>query len=700
MSPSFGPDLWGVFKTPNALRTKAGHPRFAAWRERFFEQVDAALASGAQEPGASACESLRERAGLAQDAAFAYRISLDEKYLCGAVKTLEAVRECPLPWTYPGHVEMYPQDTAELYTAEIVKACASALSWVWPELSAARRRPFIDMIVERGGRPIYAGAAAGCWWANALNSNWTAVLNSGLGFAALLLREIDPVTASMWLDHARSRIVEMLDLAAEEGAGVEGPSYWLYCFGSIQDLVEAIYNVTGENLYQHPFWLRCSRFLPYIALPDLSAWVNYADSPHDGLSGSAFFHGVAARTGDGLSQWFADTVMERHDDTSWKNVIYYDPSVEARPIDTEPPCRVFSSIHLASFRSGWERDAVFMLFKGGSNAWSHTHLDLNSFVIAVGGERLAADPGPAPYSPAYWHSVEPPVSTAWHNCIVVDGAHQRMGAQYAMSYDLEEAGDCYSRLVDAVCHEDMAMVRGDASTAYGDVLSRAWRDIVYLKPDVFVVADDLLARNARVQRNFEWMLHSEYPLCEAEGAIEARGESAALLVQPVFPVGWEHKFVSDRTMPKADGRPLYGVSIRPPWHHKWNVCPGRSPYPDWDPRGAAEPLYGPECHYVVVLSVLRHGAACRYDLEPLAQSTAKGVILRAPDETAIVLFNRSGAPVDLAGIRTDAERLVLRSRGERVTWDMVRATTLSYHDRLLLETTDGERVSSAQSQKT
>ena len=141
-----------------------------------------------------------------------------------------------------------------------------------------------------------------------------------------------------------------------------------------------------------------------------------------------------------------------------------------------------------------------MLFKGGSNAWSHTHLDLNSFFIAAGGERLATDPGPEPYSVHLWHSVMPAVSTAWHNCIVVDGAHQRMAAQYAMSLDLEEAGDCYSRLSDHLSSEFVEMIRGDATSAYADTLERAWRDIVYLKPDVFVIFDDLRAKPARVQR--------------------------------------------------------------------------------------------------------------------------------------------------------------------------------------------------------
>jgi hypothetical protein len=582
----------------------------------------------------------------------------------------------PSPWLYSGHAEMYPEDPADLTTAETTKACANAVSWTWPLLTEDERRGFIEMIAERGGRPIYEGATQGCWWGTALSSNWTAVLNSGLGFAALMLQAIDPEKAAAWLSFARARIVEMLDLAQEEGAGIEGPGYWLYCFGSIQDLVEALRNVNRDDLYAHPFWRRCSRFLPYLALPDLSAWVNYADTGYRGLGGSAFFHGVAARVQDPLAQWFGNQILERESGGTWKNLLYYDPSVPERPVSEEPPCRFFRSTHLASFRSSWDADAVFMLFRGGSNAWSHTHLDLNSFFLTAYGERLAAEPGPEHYSLAYWHSIQPVVATAGHNCIVVDGGHQRVPPQYAMSYDLEEAGDCYSRLSDHLSSDDLEMIRGDASSAYGDTLERAWRDVVYLKPDVFVIFDDLLAHPVRTQRNFEWLLHSECPLADTEGGIEARGESARLLIQPIFPRGWEHKYVPGKTVPYADHKPLHCVSIRPYWHHKWNVNPRRSPYPHWDPRGDAEPLYSRDCQYLVVLQALRSDAEPRFEIEALEERGAKGVRLTSGDETAVVLFNHEGGTVELGGVTTDAEKVVVRRRSDRTLWAIVRGTAL------------------------
>jgi hypothetical protein len=471
----------------------------------------------------------------------------------------------------------------------------------------------------------------------------------------------------------------MLDLAAEEGAGVEGAGYWLYCFGSLQDTVEAIRNVTGEDLYDHPFWAVCSRFLPYLALPDFSAWVNYADTGYKGLGGSHFFHGVAARRRDPFAQWFGNEILRRDGGVSWKSVLYYDPDVPEQGPEAEPPCRFFQSIHMASFRSGWDEDATFMLFRGGSNAWSHTHLDLNSFFITGHGERLATEPGPEHYSLAYWHSIQPVVSTAQHNCIVVDGAHQRVPAQYAMSYDLEEAGDCYSRLSDHVSEDWVEMIRGDATTAYGDTLSRAWRDIVYLKPNVFVIFDDLIAHAVRCQRNFEWLLHSECELHDIGGGIEARGENATLRIEPVFPTGWEHKFITDRNIPHADHQPLHAVSIRPYWHHKWNVNPVKSCYPHWHPRGDAEPLYDNNCQYLIVLTVLGAGEEPAFTLEPIAHGTAKGVRLVGENEQTVVLFNPNRETVEFDNLQTDAEKVVLRAGVDQPRWATVRGTSLTWN---------------------
>ncbi len=672
-------DPWSVSSRLEAIRANGRHELFASWVERSLTSPSSPAATPRDGEG------VRAAAHAAESAAFGWLLDASPARADDARRHLESVVRSDCPWAHPGHTEMYPEDRADLLVSEITKGCVNAASWLWPVLDGPLRDGLLTTIADHGGRVIFEDAEKGCWWADALYSNWTAVLDSALGYAALAWGTVDPAEAETWLRRATDVTVQMVDLAADEGVGVEGAGYWLYCFGSLQDLVEALHNMGRASLYEHPFWQRCSRFLPYLALPDFSAWVPYADCGRKGMGGSAFFHGVAARLRDPLAQWLGNTILRRHGGAGWRSLMYFDPSVPEQPIDPEPPCRVFDSLHLASFRSGWDADATVMLFKGGSNAWTHTHLDLNSFFIAAGGERLATDPGPEPYSVHLWHSVMPAVSTAWHNCIVVDGAHQRLAAQYAMSLDLEEAGDCYSRLSDHLSSGHIEMIRGDATSAYGDVLSRAWRDIVYLKPDVFVICDDLRAHPARVQRNFEWLLHSEFPLVDVEGGIEARGERKRLLIQPVFPLGWEHKHVTGKLLPHGDGAPLHCLSVRPYWHHKWNVNPRRSPYPHWDPRGDAEPLYEHACRYLVVLQVGDLDAPPRFTVERLEAGSAQAVRLTGEGEEWLVAFSAEGCAAQIGDVETDAEKLVLgRVRGEE-HWAVVRGTHLARGGKALLQ---------------
>jgi hypothetical protein len=675
------PDLWNLRGSISRLRLNAERPILAEWYKQWLAKVNHDF-TDFETPPANEIVDARVVTLPSRDLALAAlltgRPELGEKAVA-LIRSLIAGKASLVHWCHNG---MYPRDNADLITSVTTQDCVQILSWLGPELDD-ESAGLLYGFVRQGGEAIWRDIQTGCWWANALNSNWTSCLNLGLFYAALIVQVHDPDTAAPWLAYARDRMIEMMDLAQAEGAGVEGAGYWVGCFLHIQNFVEALYHTTGENLWEHPLWSRTSRFLPYLVLPDWSGFVNYADTGTHSLNGTGFFHAVAARTRDPLAQWFANRILRLRGETDFTSLHYYDPEVEEQPLDGEPACRLFSSIHLASWRSGWDKDAVFMLFKGGSNAWSHTHLDLNSFLIYAYGEELAVEPGPAPYSLHYWHSIVDEVSTKWHNCIVVDGGHQRMAAQYAMSYNLEEAGDCYSCLSDSLSSDFIEMISGDASTAYGDTLERAVRDVIYLKPDVFVIYDDLRTNGVRCQRNIEWMLHSGCPLIDGDGEIVATGERSGLHIQPVFPEGWEHKHIKGKETPK-DHRTLHCISIRPYWYHKWNVNPARSPYPHWDSRGDSEALYPRDYHFLMVLQVVPAGQKPRFTVEDAQDQDFCGVSLTGDGEHGVIIFNPDGRAVEFGGVETDAEKAVVLSTSGGTLWAVVRGTNAAYkQDRML-----------------
>ena len=218
------------------------------------------------------------------------------------------------------------------------------------------------------------------------------------------------------------------------------------------------------------------------------------------------------------------------------------------------------------------------------------------------------DPGPW-LTDHYWTSVEPPVSTALQRY----GRRRRPSGgppRYRMSSDLEESGAAWCRLDGFADDGGCASVRGDATAAYADTLERFVRRLHFRRPALLVVVDDVVVRDVRTQRHLQWLLHTVLPTEVAgEGRLVVRGTRHDLWVSAVLPAGGRWKTLPDRAAPAGSSRPaVHAWALRPPWHHIWNVSPGRSPYPQWDGRGTPG-LYGPRYQFAVVLEVTPAGSS-------------------------------------------------------------------------------------------
>ena len=689
------PDIWGARERSTELRARSKVGRYRAWLESLKERCDALVGDGAPPSEDDGGSSARVGAEEAVDLAWAWFLTQRNEYAITARAKLENVAQMTGGWSRQDHAEMYPEDRADLIVSETIKAGATALSILDPLLSPEERWHLAEHCCIAPGQIVFEDAAKGCWWANAPNSNWTAVLNSALGFAGIVGLEQPARETEAWIEHARKRISEILDLASTDAGGVEGPSYWIYCFGSAQDFAVADQVAGDTSLLSHPFWAKAAQYLQYFALPDFTGWVNYGDTPYDSMAGSHVFHGIARHCSDetakGLARKFAEDLLEHHPALIWKNLLHdtaMEPEQDAHASQLLPRSAFFRSVHLASFRSGWQPEDTLLFVRGGSNAWSHMHLDLGSFVIHSCGERLAVDPGPAPYSIDYWHSIVDEVSTRWHNCMVVDGANQRVGAQYAMTNEIEEAGDCYGRMFGHVSGRSIDLLSIDCTAAYGDYLERYVRSFAFLSPGLIAVFDDCRTISGRFQRNFEWMLHSECPMVAEGDTVVARGEKAELRIHQLIPTDGEHKFVAGKTLPKLDDRPLYCVSMRPFWHHKWNVRPTSSAYPHWHLKGDTTPLYGNEYRFLSVLQIVpKHNSHLAHEVRTLECERGFVVEMSNHAERYVVGFDPDGRGISVDGVTTDAAVLAVRESladsKPGVEWATTGGTRLELHGREL-----------------
>jgi hypothetical protein len=165
------------------------------------------------------------------------------------------------------------------------------------------------------------------------------------------------------------------------------------------------------------------------------------------------------------------------------------------------PAGTPDAIHMPSI--GWvamhsslaDRGRSSVYFKSSPyGSFNHSHADQNSFVINAKGQPLAIDSGYYDYynSPHWkgWYK-----QTRAHNAMTFDGGRGQMHDTMAAKGEITqfETTPAYD------------VVTGDATQAYGGVLTRAARSMVYVRPGVLLVFDSLASDTPRA---WEWNIHA------------------------------------------------------------------------------------------------------------------------------------------------------------------------------------------------
>ena len=143
-------------------------------------------------------------------------------------------------------------------------------------------------------------------------------------------------------------------------------------------------------------------------------------------------------------------------------------------------------------------------------SFNHSHPDQNSFIIQAYGEQLAIDAGFYDYYGSD-HDIGFAKKTYAHNAITFNNGN---GQPW---YDITAKGS----VTQYVTHTDFDAVTGDATPAYKGDLGKAVRHIVFIRPDMFIVIDDLEAKSGESYQ-FEWFLNAETDIVVSENKTDAR----------------------------------------------------------------------------------------------------------------------------------------------------------------------------------
>ncbi len=178
------------------------------------------------------------------------------------------------------------------------------------------------------------------------------------------------------------------------------------------------------------------------------------------------------------------------------------------------------------FSSLPDDNKISMVFRSSEKgSKGHMHPDQNMFVIQALGENLAIDSDYYDYhnSPLYlnWNA-----KTYSHNSVTYDIGEGQPHSDYAAT----------GKILNFVDHSDFALATGDATKAYKGGIDKFKRDIIYIRPDTYIVIDDLKSRPDTASE-FEWWLNTlgDIKLYQSGKGVQITKNEAALDVKVAYP---------------------------------------------------------------------------------------------------------------------------------------------------------------------
>ena len=439
--------------------------------------------------------------------------------------------------------------------------------WCHAHLTAAEKTKVTSILVSQMERDMQNGRL----WRSFHNAGHTHAMT--LTLAALALYGDHPFgdRALAFLRPELEDILLTFDEVFPDGAWAEGADYARHASHHGLRTFLALKSATGTDLIaQSPHLRNVATFVFYATKPNGLMW-NGDDNDYPYLS--AWEHRAllmhAAEYRDPHAQWFLNHVdverFELEEKDRWEHLLWYDASIPEKPLDDLPLARNFRGKGLVLARSAWnDPNATWIAFTNGDYFGDHVHYDVNAFQIHHKGA-LAIDSGRYDddwdaagkadqiarsqlfnyYQRTIAHNtmlVFDPNEQGWGHGLLNDGGQRHLiwknGARnvpedYAQgTFPSDDGiGTCDWKTNpgrwdrgDITAYEttpDFVFVRGDGTKAYApEKLSRFVRELVWVRPNIVVVFDRVVAKHERT-----WLLHSvNEPRLDANGFEIEEGE--------------------------------------------------------------------------------------------------------------------------------------------------------------------------------
>jgi hypothetical protein len=214
----------------------------------------------------------------------------------------------------------------------------------------------------------------------------------------------------------------------------------------------------------------------------------------------------------------------------------------------------------AVMRSGWGRKENYLVFDVGPLGFGHIHQDKLNLVLWAWGREILFDSGGGSYEHAskfrQWS-----LSTASHNSVLVDGLNQNVPESRDWKVRYKDPASVAQSPIDAgwISTPAFDYARAVFDRGYGPArqkIARHERQVLFLKPDIFVVAD-LLTPIDDLEHTYDarWhLLTTKTDTNPTTGVVVTADPGLAnLAIVPLHPEGLSVKAVSAQETPEILG---------------------------------------------------------------------------------------------------------------------------------------------------
>lgn len=432
---------------------------------------------------------------LALNCGYAYLLTGDEKYVEPARLAMMEMTT----WDFENNVSYKHHD---IEFRDVTWQTAYALDWTYDKIPEADRKKIIEML-RYNTQVMCDHLLDGIRKSPYDSHGWTAYGYIG-NIAIALYGEVPE--AEGWIRSVLPTYIALLPpWSYQDGGWSQGPNYWTNSSEYNQRFMDVLKLSGMIDLYDTA-WAR-NEYLWNVYVTPAGIHHTFGDATsaatvrldstgrtRNSISNQAYF------MQNGVAKWLLEQQK-----TNWTSETdnYYVANMadlESTPPYDYPLGKEFKDI-------GWivmtddliSEDRVHLTFKSSPyGSYNHSHPDQNSFFIQAYGEILAGRSG-------YYDSYHSPHDSGFTR---KTGAHNSV----TVATNKGQADDDFTakgKLTAFLNHIDFDLGAGDATEAYKGVLEGFNRTIIYVRPDIFIIVDDLDGKGNADRTKFEWWLNAE-----------------------------------------------------------------------------------------------------------------------------------------------------------------------------------------------